>query len=149
MQGVYKLQPESVRTGTVQTYRCANLNVELAGRIPVVHGVESGDLVYTHWWHLQYPRNLVHDADASEAVLALAEIEEWHNGGLLVLGRVARDNLLDELLVLRGELEWDVRIVLRCIAVLRTMLVLQLQQYEAAKWCIRQRASRCAQAAKH
>jgi hypothetical protein len=92
--------------------------VEFACRIPVVHGVERSNLVYTHGRHLQDPCNLVHDADAGESVLALTEVEKRHDGGLLVLGRVPRDNLLDELLVLGGELEGDIRIVFRCIAVL-------------------------------
>jgi hypothetical protein len=99
--------------------------VELARGIAVVHGVEGRDLVHTHWRHFQYPRNLVHDADACEAVLALAEVEERHDGGLLVLGRVPRDNLLDELLVLGGELEGNFRIVLRCVAVLEAPLAVQ------------------------
>ena len=102
--------------------------MELARRIPVVHGVEGGDLVDTHWGHFQYPRNLIHDADAGEAVLALAEVEERHDGGLLVLGRVPRDNLLDELLVLRRELEGNVRIVLGRIAVLQAISVWQLAE---------------------
>jgi hypothetical protein len=92
--------------------------VEFTRGAPVVHGVEGSDLVHTHWWHLQYPRNLVHDADACESVLALTKIEEWHDGGLLVLGRIPGDDLLDELQVLGGELEGDVGIVLRCVAVL-------------------------------
>lgn len=99
--------------------------MELARGIPVVHGVECRDLVHTHWRHLQYPRHLIHDADACEAVLALAEVEERHDGGLLVLGRVPRDNLLDELLVLGGELERYLRIVFRRVAVLRSVLVVQ------------------------
>jgi hypothetical protein len=71
--------------GGVSTYRCADLDVELARGVPVVHGVERGDLVYTHGWHLQYPCNLIHDADTGEAMLALAEVEQRHDGGFLVL----------------------------------------------------------------
>jgi hypothetical protein len=92
--------------------------VELARGISVVHGVEGGDLVDTHGRHLQYARHLVHDADAREAVLALSEVEERHDGSLLVLRRVPGDNLLDELLVLRRELKGDFGIVLRRVAVL-------------------------------
>ena len=108
------------------THSCADLDVELAHWVPVVHGVESRNFVHTHWWHLQYPRNLVHDADAGESVLTLAEIEERHNGGLLVVGGVSRDNLLDELLILFGELERDRRVVLRAVAVLRAVSAVQL-----------------------
>jgi hypothetical protein len=92
--------------------------VELARGIPVVHGIEGGDLIDTHWRHLQYPRNLIHDADARKAMLALSEVEERHYGGFLVLRRVPRDNLLDKLLVLGGELEGDFGIVFRRVAVL-------------------------------
>lgn len=67
------------------TYCRANLNMELAHGIPVVHGVECRNLVYSHGWHLKYPSYLIHDADAGESMLALSEVEEWHNGGLLVL----------------------------------------------------------------
>jgi hypothetical protein len=107
--------------------------VELARGVAVVHGVEGGDLVDTHGRHLQYPRHLVHDADAREAMLALSEVEERHHGGLLVLGRVPGDNLLDELLVLRRELEGDFGIVLRCIAVLYLMSAIAIATLRAAR----------------
>jgi hypothetical protein len=81
------------------------LDVESANRVPVVHGVESGHLVHAHWGHLQEARNLIHDADACEAVLALSQVEQWHDGGLLVLRRVAGEDLLNELLILCGKLE--------------------------------------------
>lgn len=108
------------------SYRCADLDVVLAHRAPVIHGVEGRNLVHTHGRHLQYPRNLVHDADAAESVLALAEIEERHDGGLLVVGGVSRDNLLDELLILLSELEGDRRVVLGRVAVLQGALAVQL-----------------------
>ena len=95
-------------------------------RCPVVHGVERRDLVHTHGGHLEEARDLVHDADAAEAVLALAEVEERHDGGLLVLRGVPRDNLLDELLILRGELERDRRVVLGRVAVLGAPSAAQL-----------------------
>jgi hypothetical protein len=93
--------------------------VELAHGVPVVHGVESRNFVYTHRGHLQYPRNLVHDADAAESVLALSEVEERHYGGLLVLRGVPGDDLLDEFLILWGELEGDFEVILRRVAVLQ------------------------------
>lgn len=101
------------------TYGCAALNVEFAHRVAVVHGVESGNLVDSHGRHLQEPRNLVHDADAGEAVLPLAEIEQRHDGGLLVLAGVAGQDFLDELLILGVELEGDVEVVLGRVAVLQ------------------------------
>jgi hypothetical protein len=82
------------------------LDVEPANRVPIVHGVESGHLVDAHRRHLQAASHLVHDADAREAVLALSKVEQWHDGGLLVLRRVPGEDLLYELLILGGELEW-------------------------------------------
>ena len=93
---------------------------------PVVHGVEGRDLVHTHGWHLQYPRDLIHDADASETMLSLSEIEKRHNSSLLVVGRVSRNDLLDELLILGTKLEWNGRVVLWGITVLRAVLAMQL-----------------------
>lgn len=101
------------------TYRCAALDVEPARRVAVVHGVESGDLVDSHGRHLQESRNLVHDTDASPAVLPLSEVEERHDGGLLVLAGVAGQHFLDERLILGVELEGNARVVLGSIAVLR------------------------------
>ena len=89
-----------------------------SNRIAIVHRIESRDLVHPHWWHLKYPRNLVHDADAREAVLPLSKIEQWHDRCLLVLARVPADHLLDELLILRVELEGYARVVVGCVSVL-------------------------------
>lgn len=95
--------------------------MEFASRVSVVHGIKRGDLVHTHGWHLQYPRDLVHDADACESMLALTEVEEWHDSGLLVLRRVPGDNLLDELFILGSEFEGYVCVVFRSIAVLQAV----------------------------
>ena len=100
------------------TYRCAALNVEFAHRVAVVHGVESSDLVDSHGRHLEESRNLVHDTDAGETVLPLSEVEQRHDGGLLVLAGVAGQHFLDELLILSVELEGDVEVVFGCVAVL-------------------------------
>lgn len=101
------------------TYRCAALNVELADRVAVVHGVEGRNLVNSHGRHLQESRNLVHDTDAGEAVLPLSKVEQRHDGGLLVLAGIAGQHFLDELLILCVELEGDVEVVLGSVAVLR------------------------------
>lgn len=100
------------------TYRRARLNKELAHGRPVVHGVEGGDLVDAHRGHLEHAGDLVHDGDGGEAVLALAEVEERHHGGLFVLWRVALEDLGDDGLILLGELEGDVGVVVWCVAVL-------------------------------
>jgi len=100
------------------THRCADLNVEAANRIPVVHGVEGRDLVDAHGRHLQHACDLIHDADACESVLSLSQVQDGHHGGFLVLGGVSAKNLFDELIVLWCELEGNRGIVDRRIAVL-------------------------------
>jgi hypothetical protein len=49
-------------------------------------------------------------------VLALAQVQEGHDGTLLVLGRVAFEDLIDEFHVLLGELERDRGVVARLVA---------------------------------
>lgn len=100
------------------TYSSADLDEVFADRLAVVHCVEGRDFVNAHGGHLEHAGNLVHDADAGEAVLALAKVEQGHNGGLLVLGWVALKDLIDEGEVLLGELERKGRVVVRLIAVL-------------------------------
>ena len=63
------------RVSTRQTYGSAALNVVTANGVSVVHCVEGGNLVDTHRGHFQSAGDLIHDADAAEAVLALAEVE--------------------------------------------------------------------------
>lgn len=90
----------------------------LAHRRAVVHGVERRDLVDSHGRHLEEARDLVHDAQAGESVLALAEVEDGHDGGLLVLRRVPGQDLFDEHIVLLGEFEGDAGVVVGGVAVL-------------------------------
>jgi hypothetical protein len=92
--------------------------VELSNRRAVVHGVEGSDLVDSSRGHLEKTGNLVHDGDGGETVLALAQVQQWHDSGLLVLGRVSLEDLGDERLILRVELERDVRVVIGCVSVL-------------------------------
>jgi hypothetical protein len=99
-----------------KTYRSACLNEELADGGSVVHGVERSDFVNAHGGHLEEPSDLVHDADGGEAVLALAEIEDRHNGGLLVLGWVSLEDLCDKLLILGVELERDIGVIVGRVA---------------------------------
>lgn len=61
------------------------MDVVATNGLSVVHGVESGNLVDTHRRHFQSASDLVHDTDTAETVLALAEIEQGHDGSLLVL----------------------------------------------------------------
>lgn len=56
-------------------------------------------------------------------MLALAEIENWHDGGLLVLRGVALQDLRDELLIFGIELERDIGVVVWRVAVLRTTML--------------------------
>lgn len=91
----------------------------LPNRIPVVHRVERSNLVDTHRRHLQHARDLIHHAQAAEAVLPLPEVEKRHHGRLLVLRRVTLEDLVDELVVLLGELEGDAGIVDGSISMLQ------------------------------
>lgn len=100
------------------TYGCADLQEVLADGITVVHGVESGNLVDTHGGHLEHAGDLIHDADTGVAMLTLAEVEEGHDGTLLVLGRVALEDLIGKLEVLVGKLEGEGGVVGRLVAVL-------------------------------
>jgi len=100
------------------SYSRAALDVEASNRVAVVHGVECCDFVDSHWWHFEAARDFVHDADAGETVLSLSEIEQWHDRRLLVLRRVSSQDLLDELLILCVELEGNVQVVGRRVAVL-------------------------------
>lgn len=91
-------------------------------RIPVVHRVEGCHFVDPHGRHLQPSCHFVHDADAGEAVLALAEIEEGHHGGFFVLRGVAFEDLVDELVVDLVEGEGDRGVVIGGVAMLLGIL---------------------------
>jgi hypothetical protein len=118
---VYYRRVAGAVDGRWETYGGADLHVVFADRGAVVHGVEGSDLVNAHRRHLKKTRNLVHDAKAGESVLALTEVEDGHHGGLLVLGRVAGQDLLDHGVVLLAELEGDARVVLGAVAVLEVL----------------------------
>lgn len=105
------------------TYCCADLHEVLANRLAVVHGVEGRNFIDTHWGHLEHASDLVHDANASEAMLALTKIKQRHDGGLLVLGRVALEDLIGECEVLLGKLERESRVVVRGVAVLFEVII--------------------------
>jgi hypothetical protein len=92
--------------------------VELADGRPVVHCVEGSDLVDSARRHFEDASDLVHDGDGSEAVLALAQVEQGHDGGLLVLGRIPLEDLGDERLILRVKLERDIWVVVGGVSVL-------------------------------
>jgi hypothetical protein len=55
--------------------------------------------------------------------LSLAEIKKGHNGGLLVLRRIALHDFLNSLLVGIIECKRDARIVLSCVAVLKIKII--------------------------
>ena len=76
--------------------------------LPIKHGVEGCNLVYSHCRHLEQLSDIVHDADTCPAlVLPLAEIEKRNDGGFLVLRWVMRDDFLCSLHVFRVELKWN------------------------------------------
>lgn len=86
--------------------------------VPVVHGVESGDLIDAHRGDLDHLGDGVHDRQAGPAKLTLAKVQKRHDGSLLVLGRVLGHDLLCTLHVFGGKLKLDVGIVVRGVAVL-------------------------------
>ena len=106
----------------VAAYRRAALHVKPAYGVAVVHCVERSHLVDTHRRHLQQARNLVHHADASEAMLSLSEVEQRHDRRLLVLRGISAEDLLYELFISSVELEGDVEVVFGGVAVLRWKL---------------------------
>jgi hypothetical protein len=87
-------------------------------RSSIIHSIEGSNLINTHWWHLQHPSNLVHNADACEPMLSLSNIKQWHYCGLLVLWWVSGEDLLNELLILCGELKGYRGIIVVGVAVL-------------------------------
>lgn len=125
--------------------------MELANRRAVVHGVEGSDLVDTGRGHLKEPGDLIHDGDGREAVLALAQVEQGHHGGLLVLWRVSLKDLGHESFILRVELERDVRVVVGCVSVLergeREIVVSNLPSRESLVMHLRPRV--CVRAIVH
>ena len=102
------------------------MDVVTADGLSVVHGVESSDFVDTHRGHFQSAGDLVHDTDAGEAVLALTEVKKGHDSTLLVLGRVALEDLIGECEVLLGKLERDGRVVLGAVAVLLETIIVSM-----------------------
>jgi len=87
-------------------------------RITIIHSIKRRHLINPHWRHLQQPCHLVHDADAREAVLPLAQVQQGHDGGFFVLAGVSRQHFLDELFILGVEFEGDVEVVFGGVAVL-------------------------------
>jgi hypothetical protein len=87
--------------------------------LPVEHGIECCDFIYTHRRNFDNSCNLIHDRDGSEAILSLAEIKKRHDGSLLVLRRIALHNLFNSLLVVLVEFERNAGIIFRSVAVLK------------------------------
>jgi hypothetical protein len=112
------VQNIKARTKTAGAYRSAGLDEELADWRPVVHGVEGGDLVDPHGGHLKDAGDLVHDADAGEAVLALSEVQQRHDGRLLVLWWVPLEDLGDDGFIFGGKFEGDAGVVVGCVSML-------------------------------
>ncbi len=102
-------RPSGLKAGMArngaQTYGRAGLEMIPPHRTSIVHCVEGRHLVHPHRRHLQQPRDLIHDADAREAVLSLSEVEQRHDRRLLVLARVPAEDFFDELFILHCELE--------------------------------------------
>jgi hypothetical protein len=54
----------------------------------LVHCVESGDFVDSHWRHFKDPGNLIHDTNTRPPQLSLSQIQKWHRRRLPVLWRI-------------------------------------------------------------
>ena len=83
-----------------------SIKTSLATRhnIPIEHGIESCDLVYSHWRQFEELRHIIHDTNASPSlVLPLAKIKKRNYSSLLVLRRVVGYNLLGAFRILRSE----------------------------------------------
>ena len=108
--------------------RGADLHEELAYGRPVVHGVEGRDFVDAHRRHFEDFGDFVHDGDGGEAVLALAEVEEGHDGCFLVLGWVAFEDFGDDLLVGGVEGEGEAGVVVSGVAVLEKRMLVRFEE---------------------
>lgn len=112
-----------------------NLYMELPHRITVIHRIKRRNLyppssatspnvhphpltINPHRRHLQQPRNLIHNTDATKPVLSLPQIQQWHDCRFFVLRWIPLQDLINKLLVLCIELERDAGVVLRRVAML-------------------------------
>lgn len=66
-------------------------------------------------------------------MLSLAEIEEGHHGCLLVLWGISLENLIDEFVVLLGELEGNGRVIFGGVTVLEGGLDQDLLSFRLLK----------------
>lgn len=92
--------------------------MKLSDGLPIVHGVEGGNLVNAHGRDLEDTGHFIHDADGGVAELTLAEVEEGHHGRFFILRRIAFEDLGDECFILCSELERDRGVVFGRVAVL-------------------------------
>lgn len=122
--------------GRGNSYRCAGLDKEFANWGTVVHGVERSHLVDSHRGHLEEAGDLVHDANAGEAMLTLSEVKKGHDGSLLVLRGVPFEDLRHEGLILRVELEGEIGVVVGGVSVLRVDRVCQSTKSPPCHVCV-------------
>ena len=64
-------------------------------------------------------------------MLALAEVEEGHDGGLFVLWGVSFEDLVDDFEVLGREFEGEGGVVVGCVAVLERLISMCTQIFRA------------------
>lgn len=87
---------------------------------PIEHGVEGSDLVDLHGSHVEDLGDFVHGGEGQEVVVLLLGNEQDRDAGrLFVVGRVLLEELIDLLVVLRGELEWSLLIVVLRVTMIR------------------------------
>jgi len=105
---------EHARGGT------AHLQVVLADLGTVEHGVERCDFIHLHGRHVENLGDLVHCREGEEVVVLLLSDEESRDAsGLLVVRGVLVEQILDLSVVLRGELEGSIVIIVLGVSVVR------------------------------
>lgn len=66
---------DAVRPAQLAWCGGTHLEVVLTHRLSVVHGVEGGHLVHSHWGHVQVLGDVVHDRNRGESELTLAQVQ--------------------------------------------------------------------------
>lgn len=76
--------------------------------LPIEHGIEGGNFIDAHRWHLQHLGHMVHHRQRAESrILTLGQVEQGNDGSLLVLRRVLGNDVGGKLLVGRVECKRD------------------------------------------
>ena len=108
------------RTSQLARGCSAHLQVILADLGPIEHGVEGGDLVDLHGLHIEDLGDFVHCGESEEVIVLLLRDEQGRDAcRLLIVRGVFVEQLLYLLVVLFGELERRVLVVVLSVPVVR------------------------------